>query len=449
MKHRFKLFLIIALCLIQLGVYIRYGFSGQEAIIFVFNLLLTILYVSRLRGVKQDMFSLFYLISIVCSLHVVAFFQIYDPEKFTYYENDFRHLASFANEVLFVALLSCITWGAVVPYKKYNPQTLVITRHYSQRLVRTVFILAILASLTCAALGLDRMGAEVKTVLPFHLNGILNTFRNAIMPFLISLYVYDKTAANGKGLSNTEWIAIFVFGVFEVFARLSKSTLAMIFIPAFVVLLFLKRINKSFVIKVLIPAIALFLALYPIIGLMRYYDDVNSNTLKSASSEVSNSEESRLTAIYSRVFEAGEHYIRSYQLLEKDYLFDFSRAPLIIIEGGSAAFFTHVVDGFADDAKHSSGTTGITDPYLFGGKGFCFIVLCLLSLFGRIVDRHNNTKQILYIVWAFLLYYKYVLFVNVSSFIGPTAISFIVTEFLELLFIYYYYKRRTILVPEK
>lgn len=446
MSSSFKYILCLLLILIQISISIRYGFSGQSQILLGVNILLTIIYVSRLKGLRQDLFSLFFIVSVVCSLHVVALLQIYDTSSYTYYDNDFSHLAIFANEVMSVSLFSCLLWGALIPYKKNIKNRLIITRHYSKSSARIIYLLGIMASLVCAVLGLDRMGAEVKTVLPFHLTGVLNIFRNALMPFLISLYIYDRTAVDGKGLSKTEWIAIFTFGILEVFTRLSKSTLLTIFVPAFVVLFFLNRINRSFVIKVLMPALAIFLVLYPIIGLLRNYDEVNASTLKTVSSQVSGSDEDRLTTIFGRVFEAGAHYMRSYPIIEKDIYFDFSRAPLIILEGGSAAYVTHVIDGYKDDAIHSSGTTGITDPYLLGGKGLCFVVLSMLALFGRIADRHHNTTHVLYIVWAFLLYYRFVLFLNVSSFIGPTAVSFIVTEILELLLIYYYYNKRTKIV---
>ena len=127
-----------------------------------------------------------------------------------------------------------------------------------------------------------------------------------------------------------------------------------------------------------------------------------------------------------------------YYLFANKPFFDFSRVPKIMEEKGCAGYYTHVVEGISKYTVHSSGTTGVTDPYLIGGMGLCFIVFIALTFFGMTIDRRIPQTSILYKVLAIQIFYQFVLFKNLTAFIDHLSLSFISTLIIQLLLIKLY-----------
>ena len=290
----------------------------------------------------------------------------------------------------------------------------------------------------CMIFGISRMGSDSGIVLPFKLNGMLYMYRTVIVPYLLFIYVYNRIS-NGKNMKPHEYLIMFLYGLLEVFVRLSKSALINVFFPLLVFAV-LSRFSKQIkgIYKYAIPVVAVFILLYPIITYMRYSEQVNQESFINAYQRSQVEDEDEGLDIYKRFFHGGKHYMDCYYLFANKPFFDFSRVPKIMEEKGCAGYYTHVVEGISKYTVHSSGTTGVTDPYLIGGMGLCFIVFIALTFFGMTIDRRIPQTSILYKVLAIQIFYQFVLFKNLTAFIDHLSLSFISTLIIQLLLIKLY-----------
>ena len=84
-----------------------------------------------------------------------------------------------------------------------------------------IFIVAL--SLFCYSIGLGRMGSEA-VVLPFHLSGIINLTRSALVPTMFAVVV-ENFVIRGKTFPRLYFLLYVLWCLIEVFAWLSKSVI--------------------------------------------------------------------------------------------------------------------------------------------------------------------------------------------------------------------------------
>lgn len=445
MNRIIKLILLISLYFIQINLAYRYSYSNIDWGILFLNLFLEFLLFNKLNNLRSYFCSYFLFFSIFFSMHMIAFFKMYEEHNY----NEYANLSIFGNELLCVVLVSLMISHSLVRYPKIKFQLI-----KSERLIpsSTFYVLAIfsfLISMLCMVFGISRMGSDSGVVLPFKLNGILYMYRTVIVPYLFFVYVYNRIS-NGKNMKPHEYLIMFLYGLLEVFVRLSKSALINVFFPILVFAVisrFTKQIKGLY--RYAIPVVVVFILLYPIITYMRYSEQVNQESFINAYQRSQIEDEDEGLDIYKRFFHGGKHYMDCYFLFANQPFFDFSRLPMIMAEKGCAGYYTHVVEGYSKYAVHSSGTTGITDPYLIGGKGLCFIVFIALTVVGMIIDRRITQSAILYKVLAIQIFYQFVLFKNLTAFIDHLFLSFIATLIIQLLIIKFYSNKYITVVKDQ
>lgn len=328
-----------------------------------------------------------------------------------------NRILSFGIKVFFV---SCLSIWLDSLFKRHS-RNLDVKVHFKPKLVSEsfikVFILGCIAlSIFCYIIGLGRMGAE-GVVLPFHLGGIINFFRSLLVPFLFAIFL-EGYLCNNRKLPKKIWGLYLLWCFIEIFAWMSKSVIIRYLLPSFMLLYIYRKPSLGRIIRVLAPFILFFLFMYPIIEAMRLESGgsliENYNSAKQNTEE--NSEGNPLLKPLNRAFMFGMQYAQDVSYIDETDLFDFSKLPIIVATGGAARYQTVVIDGFPPTAIHSSGTCGIMDPLLHGGKGLVYIVMYFIVLLALYTDRliRKGYVSIAIILIQLLLYYN--LNENVSSF---------------------------------
>lgn len=436
MKKIVKNILLIALCYIQINLAYKYNFDLIDWGILCFNIIFEFFLFFKLRSFRRDFCSYFLFFSIFLSMHMIAFFQMYEEHSY----DDYAHLSIFGNKLLGVVLISIMIFHPFVHYRNRPPQ-IITNGHLIPSSIFYIFAgFSFLISTLCLIFGISRMGSDSGVVLPFKLNGMLYMYRTVVVPYLLFIYAYNRIS-NGENMKPHEYLIMFLYGLLEVFVRLSKSALINVFFPLFIFAV-LSRFSKQVrsVYRYAIPVVMVFILLYPVISYLRYSENVNRESFIVAYQEAQGSDEDEGLDIYKRFFHGGKHYMDCYYLFDNKPFFDFSRVPKIMEEKGSAGYYTHVVEGISKFVIHSSGTTGITDPYLIGGMGLCFVVFMALAFAGMIIDRRIPQSAMLYKVLAIQTFYQFVLNKNLTAFIDHLFLSFITTLIIQLLIIKYYSK---------
>lgn len=350
---------------------------------------------------------------------------------------DLERLISFGCILFFITVSSWLIferYGSRKPYKVvYQPKP-IPKKHIT---VLLVFLYVLTAF--CYVTGLGRMGAEA-VVLPFHLGGMINLFRSALVPSIFVLIVENYILHQQRIPRSFIFFAI-GWCLFESLAWLSKATLINYLFKAALVAYIYYRPPFKVVLKKSLVIVALFIMAYPIIGFMRSTDIGSGGLINSAkeAKEMSDEENSLSNGILTpiltpmnRVFMTGGQYIKDYDYLKDDAFFEFSRLPLVVASGGAAAYQTLVVDGYSADAHHSSGTTGIMDPLLHGGRGLCYIIIVLIMLFAVGTDRMFRKQKHGIYVQLLGLILGWVLFNNISSLYDSVGLQTYAMAFLGL-----------------
>jgi hypothetical protein len=316
---------------------------------------------------------------------------------------DYNRILEFGTLIFFVVVFSIILLGRTRPRKKVNNieyQPRLINKKYIYIAFIVFFALTAFSHVT----GIAKMGAE-PVYLPFHLGGIINLSRRKVAPILFILLM-ENYYLNEKKIPSRYFIIYFVWVIIEAFVCMSKGAVVNLTLPLFIVYFLYKRPTFKQSISITIPVIMIFLFLYPIIGIMRHGDGDFMESFSSAKSAASAESGSvinllELKTILNRAFMTGFQYSVDYKYIDHDQIFDFSRVPILLAYGGSQRFQTHVIDGYPINAINSSGTTGLIDPLLHGGVGFCVIVVLLIILFANFADNASEKKQ--YSIYAQLL----------------------------------------------
>lgn len=362
---------------------------------------------------------------------------------------DYDRLSSFGVKVFTVA---SFVWLLLGRHKKTCTENVVYQPvPITERNILLFLIVLYLLTAFCYATGLGRMGADA-VVLPFHLGGIINLFRNTLAPSIFIL-IAENYMMRKRPIPRKLLVLVLGWCIFESLTWLSKAVIINYLMGAGLVLYlyYMPSLNK--VIKKAAPLIIVFMVSYPIIEFLRYTDMKSGdliNNIKDAKQLSDDSKDNTMDSFnpflrpLNRAFMTGEQYIQDYDYIKNDDFFDFSRLVLIAVSGGAAAYQTFVIDGYPADANHSSGTTGIMDPLLHGGQGLCYVVIGLIMMFAVFVDgiykkqRHGIYVQLVLIVMGLIL------FVNMSSFYDGVSIQYYIVKIVGLYLIYYFNFRKRI-----
>ncbi len=433
---KFKLILWLCISAILLGNAVKFEFDGSETFILLFNIVMTYQYLTTRKSLYQSLASCCLLIYVFLSLNLYAFgnFMGLMGEQYTVEQRS--ALAVFGNNVL-----CCFLVGSMIflsrRRERFNPQEIdkSLRRPFSPTVVWLILSVAFTLSFISYCLGIGRMGAE-GVQLPFKLNGIIQMIRTDIIPIVFMMIV----ARNYRDKRLKKYLICFFFlALLETFVMLSKSRLVFLFLP--LVLYYVlreRRIDKK-LIKALLPVVVVFFLLYPIIGAMRYIDSDSLFSFSSIqkSKELSEDLESQKEGdgiqiqFYNRSFLAGQHFMNAYDTIKDEDLFDFSRFPLIVVMGGSAAYETHVIEQFPETAIHSSGTTGITDALLVGGRGLAYATILLLTFLASLIDSPKSNKKLMLKVFFLLLFIELIRAKSYSTFLDMLILPFMASKIFE------------------
>ena len=327
-----------------------------------------------------------------------------------------NRILSFGIKVFSV---SCLSIGVGSLFKRHSRhldvKVLFKPKLVSESFLTLFFLGVIVLSVFCYIIGLGKMGSE-SVVLPFHLGGIINFFRSLLVPFLFAIFL-EGYLCNNRKLPKKIWGLFLFWCVIEIFAWMSKSVIIRYLLPSFIILYIYRKPSLGSIVRVLAPFMLFFLFMYPIIEAMRLENGgsliENYNSAKQKAEE--NSEGNPILKPLNRVFMFGMQYAQDASYIDESVLFDFSKLPVIIASGGAARYQTIVIDGYSPTAIHSSGTCGIMDPLLHGGKGLVYIIIFFIVLLALYTDRliRRGYISIAVILIQLLLYYN--LNENVSS----------------------------------
>lgn len=286
---------------------------------------------------------------------------------------------------------------------------------FSDKMITLVFLFVFPISIFSYMVGLGRMGAAA-VVLPFHLTGVLVYFQRTMVPTLFAIYVENKILHKRK-VKSVFYVCYIVWSFLMTFVFLSKSIFISNLIPLSMVLFFYYRPKRKTIIKYLGPIVLCFLFMYPLIGIMRLGQEGNKNMssiIEAAYNDEDLDEKSKnenaILRPLNRIFKTGAHFYYDYPILVNDGFFDFSRMSTIMALGGSARFQTIVVEGYQESAHHSSGTSGIMDPILVGGKGLMYITVFVIMFLAAFIDRLYKQRK--YSMYALLLFLTFGLICN-------------------------------------
>jgi hypothetical protein len=256
----------------------------------------------------------------------------------------------------------------------------------SDNVIKRLFVFSFAISILLFSLNVDKMGTTFDA-LPFHLVGLSHSYRTIIFPISFMLIVENLIL---RGLKIRKYIFYFIFYAFmEMLFTLSKAIFIwdMLFVFFFLILYY--KPTKLTILKFVLPFFSVFIFMYPIIGIGRNFTDASLlEKLELGNENRYDMEGSLLKTPLNRTFMYDSHFITDYKYIPKDKFFDFSNARMISKVGGAARFHTHVVEGYVWGGHHSSGTTGLTDPLLMGGRGLMYILILIMLLLSHISDLY-------------------------------------------------------------
>lgn len=310
----------------------------------------------------------------------------------------------------------------------------------SLNLLRNIIISSIVLTVFCIITGLGRMGAEF-VVLPFHLSGIINLLRSYFIPAFFCIAVENFTMRNQK-IPREIWILYICWCLMEIIAWMSKSVFVLHLLPVMLYLFFYYKPKIKRVIKVVAPIFIFFIFLYPVIGIARSIvsaDTMDVNAFKEAYNMSKQDETNKNPIIkpLNRTLSFGALYAQDYKFINSNDFFDFSLTPILFSCGGAAKFQTIFIDGFPEEAMHSSGTNGLIDPLLHGGKALLYLVIILNFFLARGIDSLYNKGYYSIVAILFIMYNSWVTFSNITTLYDAVGKQ---TYFINALCIFLAYK---------
>lgn len=377
--------------------------------IFLISSTIFTFFISANFSLKENLSKYVVLITYWISLQFIAGLHLIDASD-AIKAQDYSSAFSFGIKIYFIATL---TWLIVSRNKKKNQKDSVNIQYLPVRIndstINFLFFVITGLSLFSWSIGLSKMGAEA-VALPFGLGGIINLTRSILFPILFAIIVENRIIRK-ESVNKKYYFLFFSWSLIEVLVRLSKSVLLLNFVYVLVVLYLYYNPSTKTIVRVATPLLVVFLFLYPVIGMIRVASldgESIQQSIKFATNEVSSNNESDgsfLLTPLNRTFMTADMYIKDISYIENKDLFDFSNIPLLFVSGGASGFQTFIIDGYSEDSHHSSGTTGIMDSLLHGGRGLCYLFVCLFVFIGSLIDKlYKKGMFSIYVVLMYLLW---------------------------------------------
>lgn len=396
---------------------------------------------------KDNFFVLFYLAYLFCSCQVVALFEL---TSVGFYKNEisyteYRELSMWSTHLFFVIMTTLIllkpiySQGKTIEIKA--PRYLFSSRKIDGSLIK-FFIFVLCLQFLSLVFGLASNQFAASTVLPFHLNGLIDEIRSNIAAYIFAIYLFDKYIKNENPKKKV--IAIFVIYAFmEVILRNSKGAFVYSFLPIIVLMGGMGKIDKKVIMKVIIPLVVSLVILYPIVEAARGEGQITISSMIKTSRNMESVDMSEKSSPYIRSFLTGVYYTKVVDDISNDELaFDFSHIPILLLLRGGSAYMTRIIDRIPEDHHHSSGITGLNDALLWGGYLLCYIVAALLACLTISGDKAIvMRKNPLYKVILFFFFYDRLLGTTISFFIDSLLFSSIGSLLIKYFLTQYYYKK--------
>lgn len=420
------------------------GASPVSLLLLLLSVLVMIRLLSR-KNISGESSKLVVLSVIVISVFVMPAFNLVTNRHIELTLSQQAQIINFGSPIIVYCLVAWLLLKKIsITSISYRYQPIHIPEYY----LKIAFAIIFPISLFSYVMGIGRMGAEA-VVLPFHLTGIFVFSQTKLFPALFMVFIENRIL-NGARLKKSYFIWYFLWSVLMTFVLLSKGILVSNFIPLFIMMYFYFKPSRYTILKYSLPIITFFFFMYPIIGLLRLSADGNSEITITSIIEASDDadeptsrNDNAFLRPLNRTFKTGSHYIYDYPALANDDFFDFSRVQVLSLLGGSARYQTLVMENYPETAHHSSGSSGLMDPILFGGKGFMYIVVFAIMLMAAFCDRLYKKNRIS--IYALLIYFIFDLIANHNISLIYDFTSIIVT-FLSIIIAYYANFRQKIVI---
>lgn len=399
--------IIILTLLLEAFLVFRYDLPFYCYIAFLITVLEAIFFISRNCYMAIAHWWLY--LYMTCTFIVIPAFK-FTPSQFTLScsainDSSFNHMAIISTFVMCLYFLALNLFCEKGKEAEAPTQFTIYAPNFNTKIV---FLLAFAATIISYNVGIGKMGVE-NTRLPFHLSGIIQFFRTTLIPiFALSIYVHNKN----ENRSNNGLIGmLFLWSLAEVYIRMSKSAMIMIFLPILIYeLMYYGKDFKGVIIKFL-PILAVVLVLYPIVETFRHSDSLRDAISSADEEEVvgtytNPTSKNYIVKPFNRRFLTGYLYLVDEGECSNS-LFDFSRAGAILAIRGSARYQTFVIDGYPVGVAHSSGTSPFIDGLLVGGYGLMFLAIFIMTFLARIIDRtfRRRTNYLIITMLVMLYYY--------------------------------------------
>lgn len=402
-----KKIIILFTLLLEAFLFVRYELPVYCIVLYIITFAEALVFLSRNNYMAVANWWLY--IYMVCTFLVIPIFK-FTPSQFTLSssainDNSFEHMAIVTTIVMCLYFLAL---NLFCEKNKKSEEPTLFTVYAPNFNYKIVFILAFAATIVSYNVGIGKMGVE-NTRLPFHLSGIIQFFRTTIIPiFTLSIFVHNKN--NNK--SNTKVIGLlFIWSLAEVFVRMSKSAMIVIFLPILIYeLMYYGKDFKKVIIK-FVPVLAVVLALYPIVETFRHSDSLRDAISAADEVEVvgtytNPADKSYFVKPFNRRFLTGYLYLVDEGKCSNSF-FDFSKLGVILAIRGSARYQTFVIDGYPPGVAHSSGTSPFIDGLLVGGYSFMFLAIFIMTFLAKVIDRTFRRKTNYITVTMLIMLYYY------------------------------------------
>lgn len=397
----------------------------------VISSFLSLIYFSQINWIHR-LPSLTILLYCYLSTAFLSFSHLVPP---IWTETDLMRIARLGSNIYCVAILS-ISFIDLLFQKRYKNRynnQMISSYFISTKQVTFFFILSYALSIISYILGVSVMGAE-STVLPFHLSGVLHGYRTVFAPLFFMLIVENRLL-NKRNVPRKWYLLFTIWCLFEAFLRISKSFFVFGLMPVGIFLFFYYRPSFKKLLVYMAPFTITALFLYAIMGAMRGSSGATIAGLQEAQKIQSSNETSEewgnpLVGSFNRMFMTGMAYRIDYDAFNHVDLFDFSSAPAIIVLGGTARYRTYFLHGQQEGRHNSDGTTGIIDPLLWGGFGFCYIILFLLIASAIYTERHTGGRRLGLLVSFSLLFFSLITDGTVSWILSQNESSLLITRLI-------------------
>ena len=359
---------------------------------------------------------------------------------------DYDRLSAFGPKVYIIAAICFFVFGSLSKNNKSRNRYVFTPKPISPRFINIAFVIIFLLSLFSLSIGLGRMGGTAVR-LPFNLSGIINLLRISFFPALFGIYVENKILRK-KNVPTYQHALFFAWSILEVFVRLSKGALLSNYMVLGIIYLIYFRPSLKVIVRRATPLVVIFLFLYPIVENMRHYDsNVSfSERFSMARGDVEDNEDGndRLLTPINRTFMIPMMYVKDYNYVDHFKMFDFSKAPVLMAMGGSARYQTFGIDGYPPGIAHSSGTTGLQDPLLFGGYGLCYIMVVLFMFVAMLIDGISSKRYHSIYVRLVLLIWGWANTQNISIFFDGVSLNYLLVTIIVLIITYNYNFRKKV-----